>query len=175
MGAGSGQRRLHRSNRDHRREKVSRLDKRIRVVHQANAGVSAARNRGFAETRKDYDYLLFLDSDDLLDQDALEILLQALEQDQEAVAAHGMFRFIDSESQPDISHAGNYIEPARRQGIQGIWLKTWPVTAPTTFENLAYTNLIAIGTLMIRRAQRDCSVISIPALKSVKTLTCGCA
>jgi glycosyltransferase involved in cell wall biosynthesis len=134
-------------------EKFSRLDKRIRVVHQANAGVSAARNRGFAETREDYDYIMFLDSDDLLDADALEILLRALEQDQEAVAAHGMLRCMNSEGQPE-TFCGSGHRADLRQGIQGIWLKTWPVTAATTFENLAFTNNIAVGTLMIRRASK---------------------
>lgn len=62
-------------------------DVRIRVVRQANGGVSAARNRGLALARARH--LLFLDADDRLHPDALARLLARLQGAPGAVAAFG--------------------------------------------------------------------------------------
>ncbi|MBQ6117894.1 MAG: glycosyltransferase family 2 protein [Clostridia bacterium] len=47
----------------------------LRVIHQENAGPSAARNNGI--NAAEGDYLCFLDSDDYLERDALERLVKA--------------------------------------------------------------------------------------------------
>ncbi|MBQ4431524.1 MAG: glycosyltransferase family 2 protein [Synergistaceae bacterium] len=48
-------------------------DSRVRVYHQTNAGVSVARNHGMREAHGEY--LMFLDSDDWLEENAVEFLL----------------------------------------------------------------------------------------------------
>ena len=56
---------------------ASRL--KMRVIHQANAGLSAARNSGIAVAQGDY--ILFVDSDDYLQPNTLGALLEQADRD----------------------------------------------------------------------------------------------
>ncbi|CAM5537005.1 bifunctional glycosyltransferase/CDP-glycerol:glycerophosphate glycerophosphotransferase [Streptomyces atroolivaceus] len=60
-------------------EDFAARDTRFRCVHQANAGLSAARNTGTAHTTAGVPYLAFADSDDVLVPDAYERMLASLE------------------------------------------------------------------------------------------------
>lgn len=55
----------------------ARADKRIRVFHQQNKGVSAARNTGLDNATGRY--ILFVDADDMLYPNALSVLKQKLD------------------------------------------------------------------------------------------------
>ena len=61
-------------------------DSRIRVLSQANAGVSAARNHGLANARAPY--VAFLDADDTWAPSFLEVMLASLEPHLQAALAY---------------------------------------------------------------------------------------
>lgn len=58
-------------------EKYVNLDSRFKVVTQPNGGLSAARNAGISAAKGEY--VLFLDSDDWLEENALETLAKNLD------------------------------------------------------------------------------------------------
>ena len=54
----------------------ARADARIKVIHQANGGLSAARNTGLAHATAPY--VTFVDSDDYVDKDYVRVLYKTL-------------------------------------------------------------------------------------------------
>lgn len=63
-------------------------DGRIIVLHQENQGVSAARNKGLQKAKGDY--VTFIDSDDWVDADYLQSLIQPLQQDSPELVIIGL-------------------------------------------------------------------------------------
>lgn len=68
-------------------DEYAEKDKRIRVIHQQNSGVSAARNAGIDAA--DGEYLFCLDPDDYLAPDALETLLEEIRETGADIAVGG--------------------------------------------------------------------------------------
>lgn len=75
-------------------EQYAARDARIKVISQANGGLSAARNTGSNHSQGDY--VFFLDSDDWIEPEALKILSEKLS-DEDMVCFSGR-RYIEAEN-----------------------------------------------------------------------------
>ena len=71
----------------------ARKDPRIRVIHQTNGGLSAARNTGLRAARGEYVY--FLDSDDYIEPQTLAMLMEKAEHEQADVVFFDGYVFYD--------------------------------------------------------------------------------
>ncbi len=70
-------------------------DNRIKVIHQENAGQSGARNAGLEICSGEY--VCFVDSDDEIDPQMIEIMFKALQQGSSDLAICGYLRFKENE------------------------------------------------------------------------------
>lgn len=64
-------------------------DARIRVIHKENGGLSDARNKGTSEAAGEY--IFYLDSDDFIEENALELLLSLIGKSSADIAAGGIY------------------------------------------------------------------------------------
>ena len=66
-------------------------DSRVKVIHKENGGVSSARNAGLSAVRGGY--LCFLDSDDTLEPDALQLMYQSISNENVDLVIAGYNRY----------------------------------------------------------------------------------
>lgn len=80
-------------------------DTRIRVIHQENGGVSSARNTGIDAAKGEW--IFFLDADDLLTEDALEVLLSLSDESLDVVCGAYKMRYVDEGNREEIHTCAN--------------------------------------------------------------------
>lgn len=90
-------------------------DECVTVIHQKNGGLSAARNTGLTEANGDYIY--FLDSDDYIAENALDILLNIAEKNSSDIVFFDAVSFADTD---DFTVKQNYIRKHNYQTDSGI-------------------------------------------------------
>ena len=72
----------------------AKKDSRIKVIHKKNGGLSDARNYGLNVARGEY--IIFIDSDDLVDRTMIEKLFTALKQQEADIVECNYFCFTDN-------------------------------------------------------------------------------
>jgi glycosyltransferase involved in cell wall biosynthesis len=83
-------------------------DKRIRLIHQENKGVSAARNRGIKEAK--YEWIAFLDGDDLWMENHLEEMTRLVYKYPQSKFLITSFERSDKVSKTPLKEISDYIE-----------------------------------------------------------------
>ena len=96
---------------------------KIKVVHIANVGVSAARNRGIEEAEGEY--LTFVDADDCLKYDMIEYLVFCLEETGSDVAGCNFFSFSAAKEVGIVSSKGTAEELAQQSEDKKEMWKTY--------------------------------------------------
>jgi hypothetical protein len=117
---------------------LEHADARVRLIAQANRGVSSARNAGLDLARGDY--VLFLDGDDLLHPDALRRLAAWLDAHPRAVAAYGTTWSVFEDGSP-------YPQKALARRERGFR------TGDVLERMLGGENLLPVGTTLARTAE----------------------
>lgn len=92
-------------------------DSRVRVIHKKNGGAASARNAGLDAARGEY--ICFVDSDDVVEPDYVQTLLDTLGDGDMAMC--GFYFLSRSGSRPEKVVPGSY----DRVGFMGRFLKDW--------------------------------------------------
>lgn len=74
------------------------IDKRIKVIHKENGGLSSARNIGIDNATGDY--LAFIDSDDWIEPNMIEVLFDMLEKNDSDISICEFIKCYDENVQP---------------------------------------------------------------------------
>lgn len=112
-------------------DRYAEKDSRVRVIHQLNQGVSAARNAGLKAAKGEY--IAFADSDDVIHPRMLEILLKAIN------CGDYDFSMVYGVMVQDKGIGYNYIDDAAPIGLSSFKI----ITRDEYIQRLADTTLVS--------------------------------
>lgn len=121
---------------DNTPEVIAQFGNEIRIIHQTNKGLSAARNTGIRASQGDY--IAFLDDDDLWEPHKLETQIPILESLHKIGLIYSDMLFFSGQDLLPGSYNKYYPTPS----IQLLW-------------NLFYVNYIPVPTVVVRRECLD--------------------
>lgn len=89
-------------------QEYANKDSRIKVLNKVNAGLASARNYGLSHI--DGDYILFVDSDDIIAPQALETLMEVADKHQADIVSFGFKKFYKNTNTYDLSYIDKYTD-----------------------------------------------------------------
>ncbi len=96
-------------------KRFEKLDKRIRVFHKGNGGLSDARNYGIDRAKGEY--LVFIDSDDYIENRYVEELVKLVTKDNLKVAQCGFNKVRDNQILEKTNDSNNCVQSGRKMVI----------------------------------------------------------
>lgn len=99
-------------------DQYARQDERVQVIHKENGGLSSARNVGIEQAKGEY--IAFIDSDDWLDADMLEILYDAVKKHNAQIAECSFRSVYNDRIEEETSCSGAYIVGTNIDALEGI-------------------------------------------------------
>lgn len=124
-------------------DKYAEADSRIRVVHKENGGLSDARNKGLDIATGDY--ILFVDSDDYIHPQMVEILLEKLET-ADADIAICRFRQVGENEEVVFEDfiSDGATESSQKEATGSCVKETEVFEGQAIMDNLQYKNLLTV-------------------------------
>lgn len=125
-------------------DEYAKMDKRVKVIHKPNGGLSDARNAGLEIMTGDY--VGFVDSDDWIEPDMYTKLLELLQRFHADMAFGGVADELESNGVSQITKRSNYGEKpffenrveAMQRYFYGSWAAWDKLYKSSVFENIRY-------------------------------------
>lgn len=112
-------------------DEYAEMDKRVKVIHQKNSGVAAARNRGMDQAVGKY--FMFVDSDDFIDPVMVECLYNHILHENADIAVCNFFYYFEDDRKNNFSpnlkaeviQGAEIFFSKKNERNYGIWTVVW--------------------------------------------------
>lgn len=119
-------------------DEYAKKDSRVRVIHKKNGGLSDARNVGIDAAKGDY--LMFIDSDDWIDVDMLELLYTQAQKYDAQIVECSFRNVFENRMEEETSCSGAVVLGTGIDGIEGIL--DWKHFKPVAWNKLYHRSVI---------------------------------
>lgn len=104
-------------------DEYAKHDMRVKVIHKTNGGLSDARNHGIKESNGEY--LFFVDSDDYIKRDAIEILVRNAVLSKADLVCAKHQSFIDGKNPDCVPVESNVVYYSKEEAMQHYIKEDW--------------------------------------------------